>query len=249
MSDSLKWRVMNRLPWRFWGPIYRLRDAFASPAERFRRSQAGQGTYVDPTVQVFGYENVHIGQNACISEWTLLNASRRGEFNDSITIGSFSHIGRRNFFSTGGSIEVGHYGMTGMDCHFLGCGHDTSSPLRPYISTGLTPGAPIVLEDNCWLTTSVTVHQGVRIGRGSVIGARCVIRKDVPPFSIVAGHLAGLRRRFDFKNNVWTDIANWVDNLEDYMPTAEQYKALLDESRGDLRPPLHASSTRFGWLR
>ena len=249
MSDSLKWRVMNRLPWQFWGPLYGLRNVLSSPADRFRRFQAGQGTYVDPTVQIFGYENVHIGENSCISEWTLLNASRRDEFNDSIVIGNFSHIGRRNFFSTGGLIEVGHYGMTGVDCHFLGCGHDISSPLRPYISTGLTRGAPIVLEDNCWLTTSVTVHQGVRIGRGSVIGARSIILKNVPPFSVVAGPLAKLTRRFDFKNNTWVDIANWSDSLEEYMPNAEHYRAMLNESRGQLRPALHASSTRFGWLR
>lgn len=46
--------------------------------------------------------------------------------------------------------------------------------------------APIVLEDDVWLGTGVTVLKGVRIGRGSVIAAGAVVTQDIP-----AGVLAG----------------------------------------------------------
>ncbi len=47
---------------------------------------------------------------------------------------------------------------------------------------------PIVIEDNCWLASNVTVCGGVTIGEGSVIGAGSVVTRDVPPHSLAAGN-------------------------------------------------------------
>ncbi|EKW99267.1 sugar O-acetyltransferase [Ligilactobacillus saerimneri] len=48
-------------------------------------------------------------------------------------------------------------------------------------------GAPITIEDNCWLGGNVTVLGGVTIGAGSVVGAGAVVTKSVPPNSLVLG--------------------------------------------------------------
>ncbi|MFT8593657.1 MAG: sugar O-acetyltransferase [Bifidobacterium sp.] len=48
-------------------------------------------------------------------------------------------------------------------------------------------GAPITIEDNCWLATNVTVTGGVTIGEGSVIGAGSVVTHDIPANSFAAG--------------------------------------------------------------
>ena len=45
----------------------------------------------------------------------------------------------------------------------------------------------MVLEDDVWLGTRVTVLRGVRIGRGSIIGAGSVVAKDIPPYSVAQG--------------------------------------------------------------
>ena len=47
---------------------------------------------------------------------------------------------------------------------------------------------PIVIGDNCWLASNVTVIGGVTIGSGSVIGAGSVVTKDIPPDSFAAGN-------------------------------------------------------------
>ena len=47
--------------------------------------------------------------------------------------------------------------------------------------------APIVLEDDVWLGTRVTVLKGVTIGRGAVVGAGSVVTESAPAFSVVAG--------------------------------------------------------------
>lgn len=48
-------------------------------------------------------------------------------------------------------------------------------------------GAPITIEDNCWLGGNVTILGGVTIGAGSVVGAGAVVTKSVPPNSLVLG--------------------------------------------------------------
>ena len=53
---------------------------------------------------------------------------------------------------------------------------------------------PICIEDDCWLCAGVIVGPGVRIGRGSVIAAGCVITRDVAPHSLMRGNPAQLVR-------------------------------------------------------
>jgi acetyltransferase-like isoleucine patch superfamily enzyme len=48
-------------------------------------------------------------------------------------------------------------------------------------------GKPVVLEDDVWVGVKATILQGVRIGRGAVVGAHAVVTHDVPPFTVVAG--------------------------------------------------------------
>lgn len=44
---------------------------------------------------------------------------------------------------------------------------------------------PIMIGNNCWLGSNVTVLKGVTIGDNSIIGAGCVIYKDVPANTIL----------------------------------------------------------------
>ena len=47
---------------------------------------------------------------------------------------------------------------------------------------------PIVIGDNCWLASNVTVCGGVKIGEGCVIGAGSVVTRDIPENSLAAGN-------------------------------------------------------------
>lgn len=45
----------------------------------------------------------------------------------------------------------------------------------------------VIIEDDVWVGTNVTILKGVRIGHGSVIGAGSVVTRNVPPYTIHAG--------------------------------------------------------------
>ena len=49
---------------------------------------------------------------------------------------------------------------------------------------------PVLIEDDVWIGARAIILPGVKIGRGSVIGAGSVVTKDVPPYSIFVGNPA-----------------------------------------------------------
>jgi Acetyltransferase (isoleucine patch superfamily) len=48
----------------------------------------------------------------------------------------------------------------------------------------------VLIEDDVWIGAKSTVLKGVRIGKGSIVGANSVVVHDVPPFTLVAGNPA-----------------------------------------------------------
>lgn len=56
----------------------------------------------------------------------------------------------------------------------------------------------IVIGNDVWIGYDAVILSGVTIGDGAIIGARAVVTKDVPPYTIVGGIPARhIRKRFD----------------------------------------------------
>jgi acetyltransferase-like isoleucine patch superfamily enzyme len=54
---------------------------------------------------------------------------------------------------------------------------------------------PVVIGDHVWVASDVTVLRGVTIGEHSVIGARSLVTRDIPPHSLAFGQPATVRGR------------------------------------------------------
>lgn len=58
----------------------------------------------------------------------------------------------------------------------------------------------IIIGNDVWIGYDAIILSGVTIGDGAIIGARAVVTKDVPPYTIVGGVPAkNTRKRFDEK--------------------------------------------------
>lgn len=56
----------------------------------------------------------------------------------------------------------------------------------------------IIIGNDVWIGYEAVIMAGVHIGDGAIIGARAVVTKDVPPYTIVGGTPAKeIRKRFD----------------------------------------------------
>jgi maltose O-acetyltransferase len=54
--------------------------------------------------------------------------------------------------------------------------------------TNLERAGGVTIEDNCWISGSVTICGPVTIGEGCVIGAGSVVVRDIPPNSLAVGN-------------------------------------------------------------
>jgi chloramphenicol O-acetyltransferase type B len=53
---------------------------------------------------------------------------------------------------------------------------------------------PIVIGNDVWIGHGAFIRPGVTIGDGAIIGAMSMVVKDVPPYAVVAGNPATIRR-------------------------------------------------------
>lgn len=74
----------------------------------------------------------------------------------------------------------------------------------------------IVVGNDVWIGYETVILSGVTIGDGAIIGARAVVTKDVPPYTIVAGVPARpIRKRFDEETIARLEQLRWWDWPED----------------------------------
>jgi acetyltransferase-like isoleucine patch superfamily enzyme len=59
------------------------------------------------------------------------------------------------------------------------------------------PARPIHIGANVWIGFDACILPGVKIGEGSIVGARSVVTTDVEPYTIVAGNPARVIRRLE----------------------------------------------------
>jgi acetyltransferase-like isoleucine patch superfamily enzyme len=111
-----------------------------------------------------------------VGEWCILREDTRLVAMTSITIGDYVGIGRL--------VDI------------LACGDGGASDVEPgqpqdperraRICASVRRG-PIVIEDDVWVASKVTILGGVRIGRAAIIGSGALVLDDVPAGAIVVG--------------------------------------------------------------
>ena len=121
-------------------------------------------------------------------------------------------------FSHGGEIEIGEYCYVGIDSKIWSCQkisignrvliahnvniHDNishsliskerHSEFQNILINGKhndnITSSSISIEDDVWIGFNSTILKSVKIRKGSIIGANTVLKKDIPPYSIVVGN-------------------------------------------------------------
>lgn len=93
--------------------------------------------------------------------------------------------------STGAKIEIGNSVLFGPHVFIITGNHQVNQIGKYIIDVEKKTeccDADVVIEDDVWIGAGTIILKGVRIGRGSVIGAGSVVTKDTQPYSINAGN-------------------------------------------------------------
>ena len=118
--------------------------------------------------------------------------------NDYLRIGKFCHISSNVKFIMNAANHT-YTNFTTYGFGFLGNGWSSDSKDSNYKKLGYPSDhvikGDIVIGNSVWLGYDSLILPGVTVGDGSVVGARSVVTKNVPPYTIVAGNPARIIKR------------------------------------------------------
>lgn len=99
-----------------------------------------------------------------------------------LEIGDWSSIGEWALIYNLGKVTIGQRATISQRVHLCAGTHDYTDPAMPLLKP------PISIGDSCWICADAFVGPNLQVGEGAVVGARSVVVKDVPPWSVVAGN-------------------------------------------------------------
>jgi acetyltransferase-like isoleucine patch superfamily enzyme len=167
----------GRVLW--WTPLF---------ASRIETSAPGLYLY-SGMPQVLGPLRLMLGRDCRVSGRSTFIGRTDSQPEPVLRIGSNVDIGWQTTIAVGTVVEIGNNVRLAGRCMLAGFpGHPLDAAARA-AGAADTPDqiGAIVLEDDVWLATGVTVLGGVRIGRGTVVATGSVVTRDLPDGVLAAG--------------------------------------------------------------
>ncbi|HCJ50099.1 MAG TPA: galactoside O-acetyltransferase [Microbacterium sp.] len=139
-------------------------------------------------VQGVSRRGISFGRSVSIGRGTTIRPSSYygGEAGIGLRVGDRSSIGAGGFVGCSGWIEIGDDVMLGPGVRLFSENHAFGDLSQTIKQQGVIRGE-LVIENDCWIGSGVTLLPNITVGRGSVIAAGSVVNRDVPPYSVVAG--------------------------------------------------------------
>ena len=168
----------------------------------------GKGVVFGINVALRHPHKIWIGDNVVIDDHCMLDA--KGIDNKGVSIGNNVFIGRNTILSCkDGDIYLEDGVNVGFNCEIYsanevriransllaaysylvgGAGYDINRHDVTFAEqVGLGSAGVLEIGPGAWLAAGATILDGVKVGEGAVIGARALVREDVPAHSIAAG--------------------------------------------------------------
>ncbi len=120
-------------------------------------------------------EGIKIGKGSTIHMGAVFYNTKN------IKIGLDTIIGENAVLDGRDTLTIGNHVDIASEVMIYNAQHDLSDAYFKAIS------APVTIEDYVFIGPRAIILPGVRLGKGSVVGAGAVVTKDVPEFMIVGG--------------------------------------------------------------
>ena len=101
-----------------------------------------------------------------------------------LTMGDRAALGPSVKIYNQGNISIGEEVIVSQGAHLCASTHDYNNPVHPLIL------APISINNHAWICADAFIGPGVCVSEGAVIGARSVVSKTIPEWTVYAGNPA-----------------------------------------------------------
>ena len=172
---------------------------------RLRLGRFGEDTLVEAGARLQYPERIRLGNGVRIASQALLRANT--EQDTGIRIDDHSTVHESALIAANrGHVAIGRHSWIGPFCLVYGNGdvsigsnvliaaHSSINTVSHHFDRCDIPindqgiyCDPVTIEDDAWIGMNAVILQGVRIGKGAIVGAGAVVTRDVPPWSIVMG--------------------------------------------------------------
>lgn len=126
---------------------------------------------------VKGFAN-KVGKNVDIQKGAKISTK--------LEIGNNSGIGIN--CSLQGTVIIGNDVMMGPEVWVYTRNHKHDSTVIPMREQGFEDEKPVVIGDDVWIGSRVTILPGVNVGRGVIIGSGTIVTKNVPDYAVIVGN-------------------------------------------------------------
>jgi acetyltransferase-like isoleucine patch superfamily enzyme len=131
---------------------------------------------------------VRIGHHTSIDRnlWLHCGGTPQDHRHGYVEIGNYSYIGCNAVLGAGGGLRIGHQVLIGQSVNVHAENHNFADATRHINEQGVSY-QEVVIEDDVWIGSRVTILAGVTIGHGAVIGGGAVVTTSVPAYAIAVG--------------------------------------------------------------
>jgi UDP-3-O-[3-hydroxymyristoyl] glucosamine N-acyltransferase len=171
-------------------------DAYIGPFSYVGKSVVGKGSVIHGNVHI--YDNVTIGGNVLIHSGTVIGADGFGyEKDENGEIYKFPHIGGvliEDNVEIGANtcIDKGSLGNTILKRgakidNLVHIAHNVVVGENAFVIANAMVGGSTVIGDNTWIAPSVSLMNGIIVGRDVTVGMSSLVTKNLPDAQTYAG--------------------------------------------------------------
>ena len=162
-----------------------------------RHIQTGKDLNLEEGCEIVGlsHQGIKFGDRCTIGRFATIRPTNVlfDEPGEGLIMGNNSNIGPYSYIGCSGLVTIGDNVMMGQRVTIQAENHEFSRT-DCLISEQGVMREPVVIGNNCWISSGVTILAGVDIGEGAVIGAGAVVVNNIPANSVAVGVPAKVMR-------------------------------------------------------
>ncbi|MFH1870965.1 MAG: acyltransferase [Pseudomonadota bacterium] len=165
------------------------RVSFSAYLKGHERIELGRGCkiHADASVDASRSPGVQLGDKVTLNRYAYVQGGNGG-----VRLGDRVEINNHSIVNGTGGVDIGADTLVGPGVRIISYQHRYARGAT--IRSQPVLALPIRIGRDVWLGANAIILAGVTIGDGAVVAAGAVVREDVPPYAVVAGVPATIKK-------------------------------------------------------